>query len=180
MLSPLTKRNYRILKYSQVRKGNPLAVDLMLQCAGLVRFPWRMSCSGNKRRESSPWVSRGQKMNVTISAKPSNYAAFITSANNYVNRAGKKWEQGASISSLPPYSSTNRLIYCIVRDLPILDAQTHLIVHRRRLVCPRCGPTLERLSWLAKYSRVTRRLGESVARLCRFSLHIKTHSSPHS
>lgn len=54
----------------------------------------------------------------------------------------------------------------VVRDLPILDAQTYLIVHRRRLVCPRCGPTLEHLSWLAKYSRVTRRLAESVARLC--------------
>ena len=54
----------------------------------------------------------------------------------------------------------------IVRDLPILDSQTHLIVHRRRLLCPQCGPVLERLSWLAKYSRVTRRLAESVARLC--------------
>src|SRR5690242_19501845 len=27
----------------------------------------------------------------------------------------------------------------IVRDLPILDSQTHLIVHRRRLLCPQCG-----------------------------------------
>lgn len=57
---------------------------------------------------------------------------------------------------------TNRL----VRDLPILDAQTWLIVPRRRLMCPRCGPALEHLSWLDKYSRVTRRLAESVARLC--------------
>ncbi|ABB30566.1 transposase of ISGme5, ISL3 family [Geobacter metallireducens GS-15] len=54
----------------------------------------------------------------------------------------------------------------VIRDLPILDAQTYLIVHRRRLLCPQCGPTLERLSWLAKYARVTRRLAESVARLC--------------
>lgn len=54
----------------------------------------------------------------------------------------------------------------LVRDLPILDAQTRLIVHRRRLLCPRCGPTIEQLCWLDKYSRVTRRLAESVARLC--------------
>lgn len=53
-----------------------------------------------------------------------------------------------------------------VRDLPILDAQTHLIVHRRRLFCPNCGPVLESLSWLGKYSRVTQRLADSVAKLC--------------
>jgi transposase len=33
-------------------------------------------------------------------------------------------------------------------------------------MCPRCGPCLEELPWLARYSRVTRRLAESVARLC--------------
>jgi transposase len=53
-----------------------------------------------------------------------------------------------------------------VRDLPILDARTWLWVPRRRVSCPRCGPKLERLSWLERYSRVTRRLAESVARLC--------------
>ncbi|HUO87141.1 MAG TPA: ISL3 family transposase [Thermoanaerobaculia bacterium] len=54
----------------------------------------------------------------------------------------------------------------LVRDLPILDAQTWLVLPRHRLRCPRCGPRLERLSWLAPYSRVTRRLAESVVRLC--------------
>lgn len=54
----------------------------------------------------------------------------------------------------------------VVRDLPILDARTYLIVHRRRILCPQCGPSLEQLSWLEKYSRVTRRLAASVARLC--------------
>ena len=53
-----------------------------------------------------------------------------------------------------------------IRDLPILDAETYLLVHRRRVLCPRCGPQLERLSWVDKYSRVTVRLAESVARLC--------------
>jgi transposase len=53
-----------------------------------------------------------------------------------------------------------------VRDLPIFDARTHLLVHRCRLACPRCGPNIERLAWLERYARVTTRLAESVARLC--------------
>lgn len=54
-----------------------------------------------------------------------------------------------------------------VRDLPILDARTHLLVQRFRAECPDCGPKLERLGWLAPYARVTGRLAENVARLCR-------------
>jgi transposase len=53
-----------------------------------------------------------------------------------------------------------------VRDLPMLDAETWVIVPRARLACPRCGPKLEALGWLAPYARVTRRLAENVARLC--------------
>lgn len=63
-------------------------------------------------------------------------------------------------------SGVHETIRRVVRDLPILDADTFLVVHRRRVLCPRCGPCLEELSWLARYSRVTRRLAESVARLC--------------
>ena len=54
-----------------------------------------------------------------------------------------------------------------IRDLPILDAMTVLSVPRRRVLCPRCGPKLERLSWLDRHARVTRRLADSVALLCR-------------
>ena len=54
-----------------------------------------------------------------------------------------------------------------VRDLPIFDADTCLLVHRVRVACATCGPKLERLSWLEPYARVTTRLGQSVARLCR-------------
>jgi transposase len=53
-----------------------------------------------------------------------------------------------------------------IRDLPILGADTWLVVFRRRVSCPRCGPKLEWLPWLGKYSRVTKRLAESVAKLC--------------
>mgnify|MGYP003584160826 CR=1 FL=1 len=54
-----------------------------------------------------------------------------------------------------------------IRDLPILEHRVELIVPRIRVACQRCGPSLERLSWLQPYARVTQRLGESVARLCR-------------
>jgi transposase len=54
----------------------------------------------------------------------------------------------------------------VVRDLPILDATTWLSVPRRRVACRRCGPRLERLSWLDRHARVTRRLAQSVVRLC--------------
>ena len=51
-----------------------------------------------------------------------------------------------------------------VRDLPILDAVTQLVVERRRLACPDCGPKLERLEWLEPYARVTTRLAESAGK----------------
>jgi len=54
-----------------------------------------------------------------------------------------------------------------VRDLPIFQHRVELIVPRLRVACAACGPKLERLSWLEPYARVTRRMGESVAQLCK-------------
>jgi len=56
-----------------------------------------------------------------------------------------------------------------VRDLPILDAETHIHLQRFRVDCPDCGRVVEQLSWLAKHARETRRLAESVARLCQIA-----------
>jgi transposase len=53
-----------------------------------------------------------------------------------------------------------------VRDLPVFDAETFIKLPRRRVLCPQCGPRLERLSWLHRYARVTSRFAESVVRLC--------------
>lgn len=53
-----------------------------------------------------------------------------------------------------------------VRDLPIMDMPAILTLRRRRLACSRCGPKLERLSWLARYARVTQRLADRVAQMC--------------
>jgi transposase len=63
-------------------------------------------------------------------------------------------------------SSVHDTAVRIVRDLGILDADTELVVPRRRLLCPRCGPKLERLSWLSPWGRVTKRLAESAALMC--------------
>ena len=52
-----------------------------------------------------------------------------------------------------------------IRDLPLLGADTRLLVWRRRVACASCGPKLEALSWLDPYSRVTVRLANSVVRL---------------
>jgi len=54
-----------------------------------------------------------------------------------------------------------------VRDLPMFGMRTDLLVHRCRVRCARCGPRLEALDWLSPYARVTNRLAESVARLCK-------------
>ena len=54
-----------------------------------------------------------------------------------------------------------------IRDLPMFDADTRLLVNRCRVACRTCGPRVEALDWLAPYARVTRRLAESVGRLCK-------------
>ena len=64
-----------------------------------------------------------------------------------------------------------------VRDLPLFEHRTVVIFPRVRLACPRCGPRVELLRWLDPHVRVTRRLGESVARLCKVAsvLHVARH-----
>lgn len=64
-----------------------------------------------------------------------------------------------------------------VRDLPAFEHRTVVIFPRVRLACPHCGPRVELLRWLDPHVRVTRRLGESVARLCKVAsvLHVARH-----
>lgn len=61
-----------------------------------------------------------------------------------------------------------------VRDLPVFEHAVELIVPRIRVECPQCGPKIERLPWLDAYARVTRRLADSVSRLCKVAsiLHV--------
>lgn len=52
-----------------------------------------------------------------------------------------------------------------IRDLPIGEWDTWLVLPRSRLQCPRCGPTVEAVPWLDRYQRMTTRLAEKVAKL---------------
>lgn len=52
-----------------------------------------------------------------------------------------------------------------VRDLPMWEFDTWLIVPRARLECPRCGPTVEAVPWLDKHQRMTKRLADKIAGL---------------
>ena len=50
-----------------------------------------------------------------------------------------------------------------IRDLPILEADTWLIVPWARVRCPHCGPTAEQVSWLDRYQRMTTRCAQWIA-----------------
>jgi transposase len=52
-----------------------------------------------------------------------------------------------------------------VRDLPVFECETWVVFPRARVLCPRCGPTVEAVSWLDKHQRITTRLAEKIARL---------------
>ena len=53
-----------------------------------------------------------------------------------------------------------------VRDLPMLGHRVELEVLTRRVACAACGPRLQQIDWLDRYSRVTQRLAEAVAQCC--------------
>jgi len=59
--------------------------------------------------------------------------------------------------------------YCqrSIRDLPILGRSVRLNVELRRVECGACGKRMESVSWLDRYSRMTRRLAEAVTQACR-------------
>lgn len=59
--------------------------------------------------------------------------------------------------------------YCqrSIRDLPILGHSVRLNVELRRVECGACGKRMESVSWLDRYSRMTRRLAEAVTQACR-------------
>ena len=52
-----------------------------------------------------------------------------------------------------------------VRDLPIMGRATWLVLPRRRVACPHCGPTVEMVPWLDRYQRMTKRLADVIAGL---------------
>ena len=91
-------------------------------------------------------------------------------------RGGRRWlvvELRPDEEAARTCSGCDRLVMAIhdrtvrrIRDLPVFDDPVELQVPRLRLACPGCGPRLEHLDWLDPHARVTRRMAESVARLC--------------
>ena len=66
-----------------------------------------------------------------------------------------------------------------VRELPILDAETWLLVPLARVDCPRYGPTIEGLPWLDRYSRMTSSdVGYGSSEMCRTSRQIQEIRAP--
>lgn len=52
-----------------------------------------------------------------------------------------------------------------VTDLPVFGYPARLLLPRRRVLCPSCGPRVEALSWLGPNARYTNRLAEYTASL---------------
>ena len=66
-----------------------------------------------------------------------------------------------------PTTTIHEVVPRRVRDLPVFDAITWLLVDRVRVDCKTCGHRVERIDWLPTYSRMTARLVDSIGRLCR-------------
>lgn len=64
-----------------------------------------------------------------------------------------------------PVAEIHDVVERRVRDVALLDRDTWLVFPMARLRCPRCGPTGERIPWLDRYQRMTKRLAEKIAGL---------------
>ena len=107
------------------------------------------------------------------------WVGYRVSQWRHEQRVGRRW----LVVELTPDGSSDRIcsgcdapVAAIhdrtmrrIRDLPVFEDAVELHVPRLRLACLRCGPRLERLAWLDRHARVTRRLAQSVARLCTFA-----------
>lgn len=56
-----------------------------------------------------------------------------------------------------------------LRDLPVFERKSYLLLHKHRVDCPRCGVKVEKLDFADYYSRCTTRFEELVARLCKIT-----------
>jgi len=66
-----------------------------------------------------------------------------------------------------PSTTTHEYCQRSIRDLPILGRAVRLNVELRRVGCNACGKRMESVSWLDRYSRMTKRLAEAVIQACR-------------
>jgi len=94
-----------------------------------------------------PGGTRSGAPQVTIALEP------IPGTQRYCSRCGQLTTQVHDVAERR------------IRELPILDAETWLVLPLARVACPTCGPTVEALPWLDRYARMTKRFAASVARL---------------
>lgn len=66
-----------------------------------------------------------------------------------------------------PSTTTHEYCQRSIRDLPILGRAVRLNVELRRVGCNACGKRMESVSWLDRYSRMTKRLAAAVIQACR-------------
>jgi len=123
------------------RRGEGMAYDEITAVLG----GWPGFVIRNVTRE--PGGTRSGAPQVTIALAP------IPEARRYCSRCGQAVTQIHDVAERR------------VRELPILDAETWLVLPLARVLCPTCGPTVEALPWLDRYARMTKRFAESVARL---------------
>lgn len=100
-----------------------------------------------RRVTRAPGGTRSGAPQVTIELDP------VAGATRYCSRCGQATKQVHDVAERR------------VRELPILEAETWLVLPLARVACPTCGPTVEGLPWLDRYARMTKRFAESVARL---------------
>lgn len=65
-----------------------------------------------------------------------------------------------------PCAQVHETTWRTIRDLKILDKPVWLQVQLRRVRCASCGTHAQRVSWLDRHARVTRRLAQFVAHWC--------------
>lgn len=100
------------------------------------------------------------------------WEGFLVS--NLERRPGASWITLACDQTVMPVCSgcgrgccqVHETVWRTIRDMPMLGDPVWLQVPLRRLRCPDCGPRVERVDWLDRHARVTRRLAEFVGLWC--------------
>ncbi|WP_286173322.1 transposase family protein [Duganella qianjiadongensis] len=98
------------------------------------------------------------------------WEGFLVS--NLERRPGATWitlEPDAGVPPVCPMCSDtcpiHETTWRTIRDMPMLGDPVWLQVPLRRVRCDNCGARVERVSWLDRHARMTRRLADFVA-LC--------------
>lgn len=95
-------------------------------------------------------------------------------ASNLERRPGEVWIKLERCPSAPMVCSgcganchqVHDTCWRVIRELPMFGERTWLRVKLRRVKCECCGTRMERVSWLDRHARITRRLSDFVGIWC--------------